>query len=77
MKTRLGGGRIVPHEQTDGRTVMTKLIVDFKNFVNALKIYKFTQMTRSFLLKTSVEYSYQLFLLCRTKNYGRKCDTRL
>jgi hypothetical protein len=31
------GGQIVPHEQTDGQTDMTWLIVDFRNFERASK----------------------------------------
>ena len=32
------GRRVVPWGQTDGRTNMTKLVVAFRNFVNAPKI---------------------------------------
>jgi len=31
------GSRVVPCGGTDGRTDMTKLLVDFRNFANALK----------------------------------------
>jgi len=74
MKIRPGGGRVVPHGQTDGRTDMTKLRVDFQNVVNAPKRYKFTQMIRSFLLRPI--YNKVNSFLLRKKNYARKCDRR-
>ena len=59
MKILIGGSQVVPCEQTDGQTDMTKQIVAFHNFANAPKNTFIMETNAQILL--NVRFPQQLF----------------
>jgi hypothetical protein len=57
------GSRVVPPGQTDGQANMTKLIVAFRNFVNAPKISQFN-LCREIIAVYSEIHTKHLNVLC-------------